>query len=103
MFSATVSAVSPFAICENLVPILDSRKRLTYLLDMGERIARSEKHMSKYMTTDQTAEYINTPLSTLRYWIVQDTAPKSFKLGKRRMFTVDDVDEWIADRIQASA
>jgi excisionase family DNA binding protein len=59
--------------------------------------------MSKYMTTDQTAEYINTPLSTLRYWIVQGTAPKSFKLGKRRMFTVEDVDTWIAERVATSA
>ncbi|RII94573.1 DNA-binding protein [Clavibacter californiensis] len=54
------------------------------------------------MTTDQTAEYINTPLSTLRYWIVQGTAPKSFKLGKRRMFTVEDVDAWINTRMDAA-
>ncbi|WP_435081439.1 helix-turn-helix transcriptional regulator [Clavibacter michiganensis] len=58
--------------------------------------------MSKFMTTDQTAKYINTPLSTLRYWIVQGTAPKSFKLGKRRMFTIEDVDAWIAARMDAA-
>lgn len=47
------------------------------------------------MTVAQTAEYLGLPESTLRYWLVQRIAPKSKAIGRRRMFTREDVDAWV--------
>jgi predicted DNA-binding transcriptional regulator AlpA len=59
--------------------------------------------MGKLLTLEQTAEMINRPESTLRYWVLQDMAPKSFKLGRRRMFREEDVVAWIDEKAEASA
>lgn len=59
--------------------------------------------MSKLLTLDQAAELINCPKATLRYWLVNGEAPKSFKLGRRRMFKLEDVEAWIELQVAKSA
>lgn len=49
----------------------------------------------KLLTTAEVAAEYNVPLATLRYWIAQGTAPKSAKIGKRRMFRRADIDAWV--------
>ena len=59
--------------------------------------------MGKIFTLKEAAEQINRPEATLRYWLTRGEAPRSFKLGRRRMFREEDISAWIADRIEASA
>jgi excisionase family DNA binding protein len=51
--------------------------------------------MSKILTLEEAAAAINRPAATLRYWLVQGTGPRSFKLGRRRMFREEDVTAWV--------
>jgi len=65
----------------------------------------------RHCTLVETAEQLNVPEATLRYWVTRDTArgeskeaPKSFRLGRRRMFAQEAIDEFIAARMaEASA
>lgn len=59
--------------------------------------------MSKLLTLDEAAELINRPPATLRYWVTRGEAPKSFKVGRRRMFRLEDVEAWIDSHAEATA
>ena len=67
--------------------------------------------MGKIMTLAETAVRINRSEATLRYWLTRDAAagvhkeaPRSFKQGRRRMFTEESVEAWLeAQMKEASA
>lgn len=59
--------------------------------------------MSKLLTLEETAELLNRPPNTLRYWVARGEAPPSFKLGRRRMFRLEDVEAWIDSHAEATA
>lgn len=59
--------------------------------------------MVKLLTVSEAAQSMNRPEQTLRYWIQQGTAPRSFKLGRRRMFREEDVDAWLTEQMAKSA
>jgi predicted DNA-binding transcriptional regulator AlpA len=41
------------------------------------------------------SERTGVPLSTLRHYRLNGIGPRSFKLGRRVMYAVEDVDAWI--------
>jgi len=41
------------------------------------------------------SERTGIPLSTLRYYRLNGLGPRSFKLGRRVMYAIDDVEAWI--------
>jgi excisionase family DNA binding protein len=49
------------------------------------------------MTTADVAEQLHTPLETVRYWRHVGKGPKSFKVGRRVLYAVEDVEQWLAD------
>lgn len=51
--------------------------------------------MGKLLKLAEAAEVMNVSENTLRYWVNQKTAPKSFKLGRRRMFREEDVEAFV--------
>jgi excisionase family DNA binding protein len=51
--------------------------------------------MSKYLTTHEVAELCRTSPETVRYWRHIGRGPKSFKLGRRVLYSSDDVTAWI--------
>jgi predicted DNA-binding transcriptional regulator AlpA len=51
------------------------------------------------MTMKEVAEATRTNIETLRYWRQQGTGPKSFRLGRRVMYRVSDVNNWIDECI----
>jgi excisionase family DNA binding protein len=53
---------------------------------------------SEYMTTAEVAELVHAPVETVRYWCHIGKAPKSIKLGRRRLFRRSDVVTWIEDQ-----
>jgi predicted DNA-binding transcriptional regulator AlpA len=59
--------------------------------------------MSRYMTTAELAELLRAPVESVRYWRhVPGKGPKSFKVGRRVLYEVADVESWIA-QAKASA
>jgi excisionase family DNA binding protein len=58
--------------------------------------------MPDYMTTAEVAELLRRPTETLRYWRWRGEGPPSFKIGRRVLYSRDDVERWIADRRAAT-
>lgn len=59
--------------------------------------------MGKYLTTEEVAELLRTSPESVRYWAHAGRGPKSFKVGRRRLYAVEDVDAWIAKARGVSA
>lgn len=59
--------------------------------------------MDEYMTTDEVAELLRTPVETLRFWRQTGKGPASFKLGRRVLYSRSVVERFVADAQAASA
>lgn len=55
--------------------------------------------MDKLMTFAEVADRLSVSEPTLRYLVVEGRAPKSFKVGRRRMFQPSDVQAFIDEQI----
>lgn len=52
--------------------------------------------MTEILYQEEVAAKVKRPLSTLRYWRhVGKGGPKSFKLGGRVVYKLEDVEQWI--------
>lgn len=59
--------------------------------------------MSNYLTTAEVAEILRTPAETVRYWRFVGKGPKSFKLGRRVLYALEDVEAYVQDARKAGA
>ena len=60
--------------------------------------------MPKYLVTAEVAELVRAPIETVRYWRhCPGKGPKSFKVGRRVLYAVEDVEAWIAQAKANSA
>ncbi len=57
---------------------------------------------SKYLTTDELAQELRTPVDTIRYWRYAGKGPRSLKVGRRVLYDPADVEAWIAERRAAA-
>ncbi|HWI42000.1 MAG TPA: helix-turn-helix domain-containing protein [Nocardioides sp.] len=53
--------------------------------------------MTRYLTTQEVAEALRTSPETVRYWRHVGKGPKSFKVGRRVLYAIEDVDQFLAD------
>ena len=54
------------------------------------------------LTTEQAAEILNVPSATLRWWRHQQTGPRAFRLGARKiMYKRSDVIAWREEQYNA--
>lgn len=53
--------------------------------------------MTRYLTTAEVADIARTPPETVRYWRHVGSGPKSFKLGRRVLYAVEDVESWLSE------
>ncbi|WP_460819821.1 helix-turn-helix domain-containing protein [Nocardioides korecus] len=53
------------------------------------------------MTTDDVARLLRTSAETVRYWRHAKKGPKSFKVGRRVLYAVADVEQFINDAQKA--
>lgn len=53
--------------------------------------------MTTYLTTAEVAAALRTPTETVRYWRHVGKGPKSFKLGRRVLYALEDVEAFIAE------
>lgn len=58
--------------------------------------------MAKYLTTAEVAELLRAPIETVRYWRHIGKGPDSFKIGRRVLYAIEDVEAFIA-RAKAGA
>ena len=47
------------------------------------------------LTISEVAAIVRAPLATLRYWRHLGTGPRSFRLGRRVVYRVGDLQAWI--------
>ena len=52
--------------------------------------------MPQNLITAEVAELVRAPIETVRYWRHVGNGPKSFKVGRRVLYAIDDVEAWIA-------
>ena len=52
--------------------------------------------MQQYLIQPEVAKILRVPTETLRYYRRIGTGPKSFKAGKRILYTVEDVEAFLA-------
>jgi prophage regulatory protein len=53
---------------------------------------------SEYMYADEVEREYPVAACTLRYWASIGTGPKSFKVGKRRVWRRSEVARWFAEK-----
>lgn len=53
--------------------------------------------MPEYLTTIEVADKLRTSPETVRYWRHIGTGPTSFKVGRKVLYAVEDVERYIAD------
>ena len=51
---------------------------------------------NEYCTAAQLEQWTGTKASTWRYWVSTGTGPKSFKIGRRRVWKRSEVVAWLA-------
>lgn len=51
--------------------------------------------MPEYMTTEEVAELLRTSAESVRFWAWQNKGPRSFKVGRRRLYARVDVEAFI--------
>jgi excisionase family DNA binding protein len=59
--------------------------------------------MLKYLTIEEVADELRTPVETIRYWRHVGKGPKSFKLGRRVLYDVADVEAFVQEARKAGA
>ena len=52
--------------------------------------------MTKYLTTAEVAELLRMPVESVRYWRHVGKGPASFRLGRRVLYELADVEAFVA-------
>ena len=60
------------------------------------------KVQTDYLSSTGLEQLTGIPASTWRYWAINDTGPRSFKIGRRRVWRRIDVLSWIAQQDAAT-
>lgn len=50
---------------------------------------------SEYLTGPELASLLRTSPETVRYWVHIGKAPRSIKIGRKRLWKRSDVDAWL--------
>jgi hypothetical protein len=56
----------------------------------------------RFYTTPEFAEVARVPADTARWWRYIGKGPQSFKLGRRVLYRVEDVEAWLAEQQSTS-
>ena len=55
------------------------------------------------LTLVEAADFLRTPVATLRYWRHRGVGPDGFRLGRRVVYRRADLDRWLTTRRDAEA
>ena len=56
-----------------------------------------------YLVTEEVANLARTTPATVRYWHHAGLGPKSFKVGRRRLYARADVEAWLNEAREAAS
>lgn len=70
---------------------------------IGDDVSGSQLKLGQFLTTDEVADVLRTPPETLRWWRHVGSGPRSFKVGRRVLYALEDVEAYIAEARRASA
>ena len=59
--------------------------------------------MTRYLTTEEVADLLRTSPESVRYWRHVNKGPRSFKVAKRVLYAVEDVEAFITEARQGVA
>ena len=62
--------------------------------EAARRFPKKRSPLMDLLTTDEAAEFLHLSLATLRHYIATSQAPRSAKIGRRRMFRKSDCEAW---------
>ena len=65
--------------------------------------AGSHDNAPVLLTVAEAAEFLRTPVATLRYWRHLGIGPTGFRLGRRVVYSRADLISWLAQRREAEA
>lgn len=51
----------------------------------------------RLLTTNEVAERLRTPVSTVRYWRHIGQGPRGLRVGRRVLYPEGEVDRWLAE------
>jgi DNA-binding transcriptional MerR regulator len=54
--------------------------------------------VSQLLTTSEVAELTRAPVSAVRYWRHAGVGPASFRLGRRVVYRLCDVERWLEEK-----
>ena len=54
------------------------------------------------LTITETADLVRAPVATLRYWRHLGTGPRSFRIGRRVVYHLADIEDWITAQRDAT-
>lgn len=60
-----------------------------------------EAQQPSFLTTNELAELVRTPVETVRFWRHVGKGPRSFKIGRRVLYDQADVFAWIESQREA--
>jgi len=67
-----------------------------------EEVAAAEQ-VPAYMITEEVAELLRAPVETVRYWRHIGKGPKSFKVGRRVLYALEDVEAFVREARKVGA
>lgn len=50
------------------------------------------------LTTDELADYLRVPISTIYAWNHRGSGPKRMRVGKRVLYRLSDVEAWLVEQ-----
>jgi len=53
---------------------------------------------NQLLTLNEAADLLRTPVATLRYGRHLGTGPEGFRVGRRVMYRLEDLDQWITQQ-----
>lgn len=62
-----------------------------------------DHEQSDLMTLDEVAQYMHTPISTVRYWRATKQGPRFARIGRRVMARRIDVEAFVDRQFEESA
>ena len=64
-------------------------------------VANSKEPAPTFLTTSEVASMLRTSPSTLADWTYRQVGPPSVKIGRRRLYALDDVLRWVQEQREA--
>jgi excisionase family DNA binding protein len=65
-------------------------------MTLGQLEAQAAHSGNKYLTTEEVAELLRTSPESVRFWRSNGKGPRSFKVGRRVLYALEDVETFIA-------